>query len=357
MKTKAYRYFTSIALLIILCSSANAENLRKLVSLSGYWKFSIGDDLSWANPAFNDSDWDQISAPSPWENEGYKDYNGYAWYRKSFHLNNVRDNSTIYLLLGRIDDADEVYLNGKLIGKSGKFPPNYESAYSVSRKYIISPEDLNTDGENLIAVRVYDSYLEGGLVDGQLGLFYDEDTELLSLDLSGKWKFHTGNNKDWKSPEFNDQDWKLINVPDAWENEGYEDYDGYAWYRMKFRLPETITDKTLYLSLGKIDDIDDVYLNGEHIGNVYDLKRDYYTGWGSGDWEYAARRVYKIPEGLLVRNGINTIAVKVYDEHGAGGIYEGPIGIMPAENYREYRDRNHSYQNFWEYIFNKFTGN
>ena len=96
-----------------------------------------------------------------------------------------------------------------------------------------------------------------------------------NLNLSGKWKFQTGDNKSWKSPEFNDEEWNTINVPSVWENQGYDDYDGYAWYRLKFRLPQNFTTGELYLSLGKIDDIDDVYLNGEHIGNVYDLRKNF----------------------------------------------------------------------------------
>ena len=32
----------------------------------------------------------------------------------------------------------------------------------------------------------------------------------------------------------------------------------------------------------------------------------------------------------------NTLAIRVYDGQGSGGIYEGPVGIMSTENYREY---------------------
>jgi Beta-galactosidase/beta-glucuronidase len=352
MKTKHYRLLAFLVLAGLFSIAANAENLRKIASLSGIWKFSIGDDISWASPSFNDSGWDKIAVPAPWENEGYKEYNGYAWYRRTFNPGTIPDNTTIYLMLGRIDDVDEVYLNGKLIGKSGKFPPNFESAYNRTRKYIIPIENLKKDAENVIAVRVYDSYLEGGIVDGLTGIYVDEDNELLNLDLRGKWKFHTGNDKDWKSPEFNDEDWTLINVPDYWENEGYEDLDGYAWYRVKFKMPENLNAGDLYLALGKIDDIDDVYLNGEFVGNVYDMRRKFEYTWNG--WECNVRRIYKIKDGLLRRNGMNTLAVRVRDDQGLGGIYEGPIGIMSAENYREYRNEYHSDQSFWDYLYDKF---
>ena len=359
MKTKHFKLFALFLFLILSGISVRAEDLRKIVSLSGYWKFSIGDDSKWANPEFDDSNWDQLTVPGPWEDQGYKDYNGYAWYRKSFRIKEIPPNTTLYLLLGRIDDADVVYLNGKEIGESGKFPPDFKTAYDRDRKYIVPADLLKADGENVISVKVYDAYLSGGITDGPTGIYIDEDNELLDLNLSGKWKFHTGSDKTWKSVDFNDNDWPAINVPSVWENQGYEDYDGYAWYRLEFKLPQNFSSGELYLSLGKIDDIDDVYLNGQYVGNVYDLKKASY--YRSSGWEYDARRIYKIKEGLLNRNGANTIAVRVYDGQGLGGIYEGPIGIMSAENSRKYINKHHNdlqrYGSFWEYMYNKLFGN
>jgi hypothetical protein len=49
-----------VAILWASCQSSNAEDLRKVVDLSGYWRFSIGDDSSWASPDYDDSEWDRI---------------------------------------------------------------------------------------------------------------------------------------------------------------------------------------------------------------------------------------------------------------------------------------------------------
>lgn len=358
MKTKINKLYLFSMFLLISCISANAADLRRIVSLSGSWKFSIGDDSKWANPAFDDSGWDQITVPGDWENQGYNDYNGYAWYRRSFNVRDLPENTTIYLLLGRIDDADVVYLNGTEIGKSGKFPPDFKTAYDRDRQYIIPAGFLKKNSENVICIKVYDSYLTGGITDGQIGIYEDEDNELLDLNLTGQWKFRTGNEKIWKSSDVKDDNWQSINVPSAWENEGYEDYDGYAWYRLEFTVPRNFITGDLYLSLGKIDDIDDVYLNGEYVGNVYDLKRHTFSR-GTG-WEWSTPRIYKIPEGLLKRTGTNTIAVRVYDGQGLGGIYEGPIGIMSAENSKKYKNKHHNDGNwngsFWDYMYDKFFG-
>ncbi len=340
-----------ILLAIVFSFSCKAEDMRKFVSLSGYWKFSIGDDREWASPSYDDSDWDQIAVSKRWEDQGYNDYNGYAWYRKTFELENVPEHTMLYLLLGRIDDADEVYLNGRLLGKSGHFPPKYISTYDRTRKYVIPEGYLLKNTRNVIAVRVYDSYQEGGMVSGSTGIYYDADVKLLDVNLNGRWKIHTGDDKAWSEPGFSDAKWKRVYVPASWESQGLDDYDGYAWYRVNFRLPANLSNDDLYLVLGKIDDVDEVYLNGKYIGGVYDLKKD--GEYRKSGWEYNARRIYKIKDGLLKRDGINTLAVRVYDSHQTGGIYEGPVGIMAESNMKKYRSKHYKSQSFWDFIFDE----
>ena len=85
--------------------------------------------------------------------------------------------------------------------------------------------------------------------------------------------------------------------------------------------------KNYFLLLGKIDDLDVAYLNGQRIGSTIEKRREWkkHKTW-------SIMRVYKIPSGLLNSNGVNTIAVKVIDMGGLAGIYEGPIGIIDEEN-------------------------
>lgn len=349
--------FTKVILISILIwvpnSLTKGEDLRRVVNLSGTWRFSVGDDPRWASPSFNDADWDQLTAPEEWENQGYDDYNGFAWYRKHFRLGEVPANAKLILQLGNIDDADEVYLNGKLIGRSGKFPPNFSTGYDTERKYAIPAGLLQVNGDNVIAVRVYDSYLQGGFRSGPLAISQDVDNEYLSINLSGRWKFHTGNAKEWASPDFKDDAWRTIQVPAGWESQGYTDYDGYAWYRLSFKVPAGVARGDYYVSLGKIDDIDDVYLNGKHIGTVYDLRKD--GDYRRSGWEYNARRLYRIPAGLLKADAPNVLAVKVYDGQMRGGIFEGPVGIMSAENFKRYRNKYYSTQPFWDSMFDMFS--
>jgi sialate O-acetylesterase len=308
--------------------------------------------MEWADPEFDVSDWDEVKVPEKWEDQGYDGYNGFAWYRKDFRIYDIASDAPIYFISGRIDDANEIYLNGRLLAESGSFPPHYKTAAFQKRKYYIPREYLKFNQMNTIAIRVYDEYLEGGIIDQPVGIYIDEDYEYLSYVLSGKWKFHPGDNKQWKSQNFDDNSWQTINVPSEWENEGFEDYDGYAWYRKEFRLPSGLKDGELYLSLGKIDDYDYVYINGELIGSVFHLDKD--GEYKRKGYEFNARRVYKIPENTLNKNGINVLAIRVYDVKWRGGIYEGPIGIMTEPNYRQYKRKHHENQSFWDFVIDEF---
>ncbi len=94
----------------------------------------------WISPKFDDSKWESIHVPSPWEDEGFNGYNGYAFYRKNITISSTYKDRMLYLNMGYIDDVDEVYLNGNKIGSTGSFPPNYNTAYNAERIYYIPAE-------------------------------------------------------------------------------------------------------------------------------------------------------------------------------------------------------------------------
>ena len=344
-----YILLTILTMVFLSLSEVHAEDLRKVINLNGYWKFSIGTDENWANPNYNDNDWDEIMVPRQWEHEGYNDYNGYAWYRKKVVISSMGNEQPFYLLLGNIDDANEVYFNGVLIGKNGSFPPKYSTAWGQDRRYLIPSELIKETGKNTIAVKVYDSHEGGGIVGGKIGIFIDEDLSFLDYILAGEWKFSIGDSKYWRTAEFDDSDWMPVQIPSDWDSYGYPLYDGYGWYRKEFTMPKNLKNQTVYLSLGKIDDYDQVYFNGELIGNVFDLEKD--ADYRARGWEYNARRVYKIPSNVIKDK--NTIAVRVYDKTQRGGIYEGPIGIMTQQNYTQYKEKHHRHRTFWDYVYDE----
>ncbi len=320
---------------------------EKKVNLKGTWKFSLGDNPNFAKPGYKDSDWEDIYVPSPWNNEGFRHYSGYAWYRKAFEID-FADNEPLYLELGRIDDVDEVFINGNRVGSTGGFPPDYYTAVSVNRVYVIPTEYLQKGKKNIIAVRVYDEGGVGGIVGGKnnIGIFSYGNYYETGYPLLGNWKFHLFDDMSWAKEDADDSDWENIVVPAAWEDQGFREYDGFAWYRKKFKMPATIKTSDLVLLMGRIDDMDEVYLNGKKIGGTGNIERK----WARNE-EWRKPRTYFIPEGLLKPGKENVIAVRVYDQEGKGGIYEGPITLIPRTEYksfwRDYQENQKEYFSWW----------
>jgi hypothetical protein len=317
-----YILVASIAFLFSFSTS-----LAQVIDLKGSWRFNIGDDPAYAATAYNDSRWKFIKVPSTWEDQGFHGYDGFAWYRVKFDGLKLDNSEIYYLNLGYIDDADEVYLNGQLIGFSGQFPPKFKTAYNNERRYVLPAPLINFKGTNTIAIRVFDAMHGGGIVDGSVGIFGMNEGQKILIDLQGLWSFAKSNHGERIE---NENEWDNIMVPGEWEHQGFSKYDGFAWYKRSFTLPANFTKQDVVIMLGKIDDFDKTYLNGKLIGSTSDF-RDY------GDsHSYERERVYDIPQQLLKRNGTNIIEVLVEDMGNIGGIYEGPIGITTKSNYDRY---------------------
>jgi hypothetical protein len=310
------------------------------IDLEGKWKFHIGDKSAWSDPEYDDESWETIYAPSAWEDEGFNGYDGFAWYRKKFDGTKLSKEESYYLNLGYIDDCDEVYINGKLIGVSGSMPPKFKTAYQSERKYSIPNDILHFNSSNVIAIRVFDVTLGGGIIDGDIGIYRSPKSKML-VDLSGIWQFAKTRNE---KPLDAEADWAKIMVPSAWEHQGYYKYDGFAWYRRTFTIPVNFAEKDedIVLVIGKIDDFDKTYINGKLVGETNDGE-DF--GWSRS---FEKKRVYKIPNGLLKKNANNVIEVLVEDMGNVGGIYEGPVGITTRTAYERYF-KNNSDKSFWKY--------
>lgn len=129
--------------------------------------FRMGDDLSWSDVKLDESQWETVSINGNDHFDGIKTENSYAWYRIHFKMDSKPEKgSLLFLRLGYIDDADETYLNGHLIGtvKECQKP----------RIYSVDPDILNASGDNVIAIRVRNDIAEGGIMAAYVGLVPNE---------------------------------------------------------------------------------------------------------------------------------------------------------------------------------------
>ncbi|HTV82113.1 MAG TPA: PP2C family protein-serine/threonine phosphatase [Acidobacteriaceae bacterium] len=98
---------------------------RATMALSGRWAFHPGDDMAWAAPGYDDSGWARIETGKTWEEQGFRNLTGFAWYRRKIVLNaGTNPDWTLALDLPAVENAAEVYWNGRLMGSSGKLPPD-----------------------------------------------------------------------------------------------------------------------------------------------------------------------------------------------------------------------------------------
>ena len=129
------------------------------------------------------------------------------------------------------------------------------------------------------------------------------------------WNADVGTRSGWKNPDFRDADWKTMNVPAAWEDRGYPNFDGVMWFRRQVTIPANWAGRDLKLSLGNIDDDDTTYWNGNIVGDT--------SGYGN-------TRDYTVP-GAQVKAGASTLAIRVLDTGGGGGLRAQTMTLALAD--------------------------
>ncbi|MDB5205513.1 MAG: hypothetical protein JWR72_588 [Flavisolibacter sp.] len=109
--------------------------------------------------------------------------------------------------------------------------------------------------------------------------------------------------KPWYDTTYSPKGWLPINIPGYWEDQGVKDLDGIVWYWKVLDVPASMTGMPAKISMGRIVDVDFLYLNGKLVGT---------TGY-----QYPQRR-YTLPAGLL-KVGKNILVIRVINNAGKGG--------------------------------------
>lgn len=141
------------------------------------------------------------------------------------------------------------------------------------------------------------------------------------------WRFQKGDNTQWALATTDDSQWLEVPEGNAWERFTDDSYDGFGWYRKKVIIPAAAQKEAkryggFVLDLGRIDDVDQTFFNGEMIAQSGTLPPLFESAWD-------IPRHYFIPYGKIKWDSENLIAVRVYDASGGGGLYTGPYTIEP----------------------------
>lgn len=136
-----------------------------------------GLELNFNKLAFDDNNWKTIQSPKIWEEQGFKGYDGIAWYRKTIELDNKQSKSDIILSLGKIDDYDVCWVNGVEVGKT--------NIYNIDRVYTV-PASILKEGKNVITLKITDTGGGGGLTSPAKDVYAAAGSAKISL--AGDWK-------------------------------------------------------------------------------------------------------------------------------------------------------------------------
>jgi hypothetical protein len=163
------------------------------VDLSERWRFHIGDDLQWADPSIDDTPgqggWETILPDRPWGAQNHYAYAGFAWYRLHLRITPAPDVKTDFqLLLPRLQDACEVYWNGKLVGRYGKLPP-HPSSPALNAPAAFTLPDFRS---GTLAIRVWNGRLGSSSAGDGGGIAQTPevgDSQSIGAQI-GTWNYH-----------------------------------------------------------------------------------------------------------------------------------------------------------------------
>jgi len=154
-------------------ASDNHRNNKWYNELQNSDKFHF----EWRLPNFDDSIWPTMTLPGYWASTSLGEVNGAVWFRKTIDIPKSMANQPAQLNMGRIVDADSVFINGKHVGSTSyQYPPRW---YTVSANIL-------KEGKNSIAIKVISNSGKGGFVPDKP---YELTANGITIDLKGEWRY------------------------------------------------------------------------------------------------------------------------------------------------------------------------
>lgn len=172
---EAYKYRDDT----LIQSIEQSDNER----IGEWYRVSVQKDKGQAGayryPETNTNDWSDFKLPAYWGTYS-QPQNGVFWFRKDIPLSSKEASQSAFLNLGRIVDADSVFINGHSVGVTTyQYPPRW---YQI-------PADVLREGCNSIVIRVINSSGPGGFVPDKP---YELKTAERTIDLKGRWRMKQG---------------------------------------------------------------------------------------------------------------------------------------------------------------------
>jgi Stage II sporulation protein E (SpoIIE) len=141
----------------VVCAAGQVFDLQTervpMAELHGLWRFHTGDDPRWAQAGFDDSGWPLLRSDQPWSSQGYRNYTGVAWYR--FEVKTAAGHSQLAVAIPEMNDAWQLFADGKQLGQLGGLPPHPYVAGGFSWVTMEIPESMTAHSPIVFALRVW----------------------------------------------------------------------------------------------------------------------------------------------------------------------------------------------------------
>jgi hypothetical protein len=156
-----------------------------------------------------------------------------------------------------------------------------------------------------------------------------------SLPLDGPWKFHVGDNSRWASPAFDDRGWAtqslaapasandgdqgIEHFAPGWMGQGFNNYTGFAWYRLRVTSRSRARDDLAILGPAMADNAYQIFIDGQLLGGIGDFSGAMPVAYGIHPSMFALPPV----------RGPALIAVRVWMGAWAAGPGSGGMHVAP----------------------------
>ena len=240
-----------------------------------------------------------VKGKAPYEQRLEGVWAGYEFARLFRHAANLKDKNQILEASQAMDNLE-------------KFVLSYKAGVFDNGPVFTMPFDISTRafGKGIREQAEFLSKFE----NPQIAQIHDKN-----------WRFQTdekdeGLNSSWMSGDFDVKSWPLIDADCWWQEQGYPNYHGIAWYRRAFTPPALKGNQRLALYFGAVDGDATVFVNGKKVGE-HNLQPDG-VGW---DKHFC----FDITD-FIIPNQSNVIAVRVKKLVAMSGMFKG-VKIIKAD--------------------------
>jgi len=141
-------------------SACSSNREAALVRYLIHWKAKAGDDPGWALPPHDDSDWESLRLGGGWQRRGT------YWLREILDLPSApAESDPLTLSIYNLPSTFEVYWDGELVGKNGRWATNRKDEEPGTTRFIlILGSRLTGPGRHLLAIRVSNHKVRRGTI-------------------------------------------------------------------------------------------------------------------------------------------------------------------------------------------------